>query len=161
MCVAGRNGLVKRRQWARFYTCSWSLNDRRCRGYAQGAAESTGLELWEGEEGLIPLILPQAADGRHGNSTIQRGCVERELLLTGMPTVWGQADTEGLLPDFPLTVASGFWSDLCGSICFHVSILHPSKDCSTPVVPKVVKEDFHEPEWMEEGKKCRGEGTKV
>lgn len=52
---------------------------------------------------------------KHGNSTVERGCVERELLLIRMATVWGQADAKGPLPDF-LFVASVFCSALNCSV---------------------------------------------
>ena len=92
----------------------------------------------------------------------------RELLRARIPTVWGQADGMGSLPDFYLTFASDFCGDLYCCINFH----HPpffilERAAQFPpfwsgkwLGKTVVGEDFCEPMWVEGGEEI-GRGLKA
>lgn len=82
-----------------------------------GEAEAGSLAYTFRARGVV-LWKQQEAQGwssgglnwRPENSSPERGCVEKELLLARTPTVCRQADTEGPLPNFYLTLASDFSS---------------------------------------------------
>lgn len=86
----------------------------------------------------------------------------RELLRARTPTVWGQADAVGSLPDFYLTFASDFCGDLYCCINFHhppFFILQRAAQFLLFWKTTVVREAFCEPMWVEGGQECRGEET--
>ena len=87
---------------------------------------------------------------------------ESHCLLARMPTVWGQADAVGLLPDFHLTLASDFCGDLyCSDYPHRPPFFILQRPAQLLLFQKttVVREDFCKPEWVEGGEECRREGT--
>lgn len=139
MCAGGRNGSVKQRQGA-WFTLACGVRKDRGGGAVFWKQQETGLDLCWGGGG-------RRAELKAWKSSPTEGCVEKELLLVRIPTVWGQADPEGPLPNFHLTLASEFCSDLYWYICpiIVLRVLHSSRSSTIPVVPRehtVVREDL-------------------